>query len=43
MHELIHALGRWHEQSRPDRSQYVRINQVNIKEGELMMFIEVRM
>lgn len=33
MHEMFHALGRWHEQSRPDRDQFVRINEENIQSG----------
>ena len=36
MHELIHALGRWHEQSRPDRNSYVEVQEENIKEGKLV-------
>ena len=38
MHEMFHALGRWHEQSRPDRDRYVRINEGNIQEGVSEVF-----
>ncbi len=32
-HELCHALGFWHEQSRTDRNDFIRINTENIQTG----------
>jgi hypothetical protein len=32
-HELMHALGLWHEQQRPDRDDYIFVNSANIAAG----------
>jgi len=33
IHEILHALGMWHEQSREDRNSFVTVNWENIQEG----------
>lgn len=38
MHEISHAAGMWHEQSRADRDNYVTINTANITSGREFNF-----
>ncbi|KAI6652842.1 Zinc metalloproteinase nas-14-like [Oopsacas minuta] len=40
-HEIFHALARWHEQSRPDRDQYINIHLDNIIDSQESNFERV--
>ena len=37
MHEIMHAIGFWHEQSRPDRNQYVEVLWENVLPGNVIL------
>jgi len=38
VHEIMHSMGSYHEQSRPDRDDFVQINVANIEPGALNNF-----
>ena len=40
LHEMLHALGRWHEHSRPDRNNYITIHEDNILNGMYALSIK---
>ena len=39
VHEIFHALGRWHEQSRPDRDNFITINLNNVSPSKLLLLV----
>lgn len=41
LHELGHVVGLWHEQSRPDRDNYISVNYSNLIKGSISNFNQI--
>ncbi len=41
LHEMGHTVGLWHEQSRPDRNNYVSVNYANLIKGSIGNFSQL--
>jgi hypothetical protein len=41
LHEMGHAIGLWHEQSRPDRNTYISVNYGNLIKGSISNFNQI--
>jgi astacin len=41
LHEMGHTVGLWHEQSRPDRNNYVSVNYNNLIKGSISNFNQI--
>ena len=39
VHELFHALGRFHEQNRPDRDDHVAVDKSNVDRGRPSLYV----
>lgn len=38
VHELLHAVGLWHEHMRIDRDEHIKVHYENIEEGQTKIF-----
>ena len=41
LHEMGHAVGLWHEQSRPDRDTYISVNYANVVKGSFYNYDQI--